>query len=128
MISFEMQSRQKGEVVRADNGKGEFGPVFQDHLKTMGIIFEPYPPYKHSLNSVSERGIYTIDCKIRSLLFDADLPPEFWDYTIEHTVYIKNRVSIAALPFRNITAITPYEALYGVEVNLKSIKAFSYSA
>ena len=77
---------------------------------------------------MSERGIYIIDYKIRSLLFNIDLPPEFWDYTIEHAVYIKNRVPTAALPFRNITAITPYEALYGVEVNLKSIKAFSYSA
>ena len=59
------------------------------------------------------------------MLFDADLPPEFWDYAVEHAVYIKNRVPTAALPFRNITAITPYEALYGVEVNLKLIKVFS---
>ena len=94
----------------------------------MGIIFEPYPPYKHSLNSISKRGIYIIDYKIRSLLFDADLPPEFWDYTIEYIVYIKNRVLIAALLFRNITVIPPYKALYRVEVNLKSIKAFGYLA
>ena len=77
---------------------------------------------------MSERGIYTIDYKIRSLLFDADLPPEFWDYTIEYIIYIKNRVLIVALLFRNITAITLYKVLYRVEVNLKSIKAFSYLA
>ena len=94
----------------------------------MGIIFKPYPPYKYSLNSVSERGIYTIDCKIRSLLFDTDLPPEFWDYIIEYIVYIKNRVLTVALLFRNITAIILYKVLYRVEVNLKSIKAFSYLA
>ena len=94
----------------------------------MGIIFELCPPYKYSLNCVSERGIYIIDCKIRSLLFDVDLLPEFWDYAIEYIVYIKNRVLIVALLFRNITAIIPYEALYGVEVNLKLIKVFSYLA
>ena len=74
---------------------------------------------------MSERGIYTIDCKIRSLLFNADLPLEFWDYIIEYIIYIKNRVPIAALLFRNITAIILYKALYGIEVNLKLIKAFS---
>ena len=94
----------------------------------MGIIFEPCPPYKHSLNSVSERGIYTIDYKIRSLLFNTDLPLEFWDYTIEYIVYIKNYVPTVALLFRNITIITPYETLYRIEVNLKLIKAFSYLA
>ena len=94
----------------------------------MGIIFKPCPPYKHSLNSVSERGIYTIDYKIRSLLFNTDLPPEFWDYTIEYIVYIKNYVPIAALLFRNIIVIILYKVLYKVEVNLKLIKAFSYSA
>ena len=62
------------------------------------------------------------------MLFNIDLPPEFWDYTIEYIIYIKNRVPIAALLFRNITAITLYEVLYRVEVNLKSIKAFSYLA
>ena len=62
------------------------------------------------------------------MLFNIDLPPEFWDYTIEYIIYIKNYVPIAALLFRNITIIIPYKVLYGVEVNLKSIKAFSYLA
>ena len=62
------------------------------------------------------------------MLFDINLPPEFWDYIIEYIVYIKNRVLIAALLFRNITAIIPYKALYRVEINLKLIKAFSYLA
>ena len=92
----------------------------------MGIIFEPCPLYKYLLNSVSERGIYTIDYKIRFLLFNVDLPLEFWDYIIKYIIYIKNRVLIAALLFRNITIIIPYKVFYGVEVNLKLIKAFGY--
>ena len=75
-----------------------------------------------------KRGIYTIDYKIKSLLFNANLLLEFWDYTIEYIVYIKNRVLIVALLFRNITIIILYKVLYGVEVNLKLTKVFSYLA
>ena len=77
---------------------------------------------------MSERGIYTINYKIRFLLFDVNLPLEFWDYIIEYIIYIKNRILIVALLFRNITIIILYKVLYGVEVNLKLIKAFSYLA
>ena len=64
--------RETGDLVveiRADNGKGEFGSSFQLRLKELGIHFEPCPPYKHSMNGVVERGIYTVDCKARSMLF-----------------------------------------------------------
>ena len=64
-------------TVRADNDKGEFGPEFVQRYNEDGIVFEPCPAYKHSMNGVSKRHIYTTDYKARSLLFDADLPLEF---------------------------------------------------
>ena len=64
-------------MVRADNGKGEFGPEFQSICNKDGIIFKPCPAYKHSMNGVSERHLYTTNYKARSLLFDADLPKDF---------------------------------------------------
>jgi hypothetical protein len=73
-------------TVRADNGKGEFGPKFQTICNKDGIIFEPYPAYKHSINGVSERHLYITNCKARSLLFNADLPKDFWCLAIEHVV------------------------------------------
>jgi hypothetical protein len=42
--------------------------------------------YKHSINGVSERHLYITDCKARSLLFDADLPKDFWCLAIKHVV------------------------------------------
>jgi hypothetical protein len=64
-------------AVRANIGRGEFGQAFQNHLKSRGTQFEPYPPFKHSMNGVSERAMYTIDCKARSMVHQAGLPPEF---------------------------------------------------
>ena len=64
-------------IVRADNSKGEFSPKFQSIYNKDSIIFEPYPAYKHSINGVSERHLYTTNCKVRLLLFNADLPKDF---------------------------------------------------
>ncbi|KAI0991099.1 hypothetical protein K3495_g17088, partial [Podosphaera aphanis] len=33
------------------------------------------------------------------MLFEAQLPHQFWDYAIEHSVWIRNRVPTSALPF-----------------------------
>ena len=64
-------------IVRANNGKGEFGPKFQTICNKDDIVFEPCPIYKHSINGVSERHLYTTNCKARSLLFNADLLKDF---------------------------------------------------
>src|SRR5277367_2883778 len=66
---IEIATGNKIAEVRADNGKGEFGAKFQDHLKAIGIHFELYLAYKHSMNGVVERAIYIVDCKARSMLF-----------------------------------------------------------
>ena len=64
-------------IVRADNDKGEFGLEFIWRYNEDSIVFEPCLIYKHFINKVSERHIYTTDYKARSLLFNADLLLEF---------------------------------------------------
>ena len=64
-------------IVRADNNKGEFGFKFQTIYNKDGIIFKPYPTYKHSINRVSERHLYTTNYKARSLLFNTNLLKDF---------------------------------------------------
>jgi hypothetical protein len=51
-------------MVKADNIKGEFGSKFQNKCKKDGIQFEPCPVYKHSLNGISKRAVYTTNYKI----------------------------------------------------------------
>lgn len=80
---------------------------FQNTLIAQGIKFEPCPPYKHAMNGVIERAIYTVDCKARSILFEGSLPGEFWCYAIDHAVYIKNRAPTSTLPFGDVTLNSP---------------------
>jgi len=128
---IERETADKVVTVRADNDKGEFGPEFVRRCNEDGMAFEPCPAYKHSMNGVSERHIYTTDCKARSLLFDADLPPEFWCLAIDHAIWVKNRVPTSALPFgegRLGTTKTPYDAYCDKVPNLQHLKAFGCAA
>ncbi|KAI0991012.1 hypothetical protein K3495_g17175, partial [Podosphaera aphanis] len=84
IATVELQSGNKVCFMRADNGRSEFGPALIDFLKERGTQFEPCPPYKHSMNGVAERAIGLLATYARSMLFEARLPHQFWDYAIEH--------------------------------------------
>lgn len=102
----ELQCGGKAWYFRADNGKSEFGTTFQEFLKKKGTQFEPCPPYKHSINGVAERAIGILATYARSRLFEAQLPEQFWDYAIEHAMWIRNRVPTSALPFGPDNCVT----------------------
>ena len=38
-----------------------------------GVQVEPCPAYKHSMNGVIKRAMYTVDCKIRLMIYQAKL-------------------------------------------------------
>lgn len=125
---IETSTGDKVAVVRSDNGKGEFGKRFQSMLLAKGIAFEPCPPYKQSMNGVSERYMDIIKTKMRSMQYAADLPMEFWDFACEHAVWIKNRVVTAALPFgldgKIAQSYTPYEAWNDRLPNFEKLRVF----
>ena len=68
---IQLESDAKVVFIRADNRKGEFGALFQEGLKELGVQFEPSPPYKHSLNGVVERAMGKLNATILSLLYQA---------------------------------------------------------
>ena len=73
---IEKETGNKVAIVRCDNGKGEFGQAFQDEMKKEGVQVEPYPIYKHSMNRVIKCAMYTIDCKIKLMIYQAKLPKD----------------------------------------------------
>jgi hypothetical protein len=127
MAMVELEMGNKIQFVRADNGKGEFSLAFQDELKAAGIQFEASPPYKHSMNGVVERAMQTVNKLARSMIYEAKVPVEMWDYAIEHAVYLKNRMPTAALPHgpnnnttknHNKWPVMPYKAYTGKKPDL----------
>ncbi|RAL64946.1 hypothetical protein DID88_001537 [Monilinia fructigena] len=123
---IEKEFNCKVAIIRADNGKGEFGTSFQTEIGKRGLIFEPSPPGKHSMNGVAEKKIQDISATARSLLSESGIKPSMWELTVKHAVHLKNRSPTKALPFGEAgtlsTSITPYEAIYPFkELKEKSI-------
>ena len=122
---------QKGQVVvywRTDNGKGEFGNAFMRWLQELGIQSEPSPPYKQSLNGVSEHWIYQLSKIVRSMLYDAKQPDSLWCYAVEHAARLKNRRPTKALPYQGVQGLTPLEAWEGAPASLSHYRVFGARA
>ncbi|RAL58001.1 hypothetical protein DID88_006630 [Monilinia fructigena] len=96
---IEKEFNCKVAIIRADNGKGEFGTSFQTEIGKRGLIFEPSPPGKHSMNGVAEKKIQDISATARSLLSESGIKPSMWELTVKHAVHLKNRSPTKALPF-----------------------------
>ena len=94
-----------------------------------GVQFEPSPAFKHSLNGVIKRAIGIITEIARTIMYQAKMPYQLWDYLVEHAVWIKNRLPTAALPFGNkdhfvSILVTPYAAYIGTLLDFKDLYTF----
>ncbi|RAL60079.1 hypothetical protein DID88_000705 [Monilinia fructigena] len=129
---IEREFNSKVAIIRADNGRGEFGSQFQLEISKKGLIFEPSPPGKHSMNGVAEKKIQDISATARSLLSESGIEPRMWELTTKHAVYLKNRSPTKSLPFGEAgmlsLAITPYEAMSGRQPDFKKLRIFGCKA
>lgn len=107
-----MVSTQFGRKVKrfhTDNG-GEYVNVpLSQFFKANGIIHDTTAPYSPQQNGIAERKGRTLFDMARTQLFDSGLPAKYWAESVNHAVYIRNRLTTSALPNR----ITPYQSLYG---------------
>jgi len=94
-----------------------------DTLKGLGIAIEQSMPHQHQQNGRAERAIRTIMEKAQCLCFTACLPQSWWEFCINHTVYLINRTPIARLEWQ-----TPMESLIKVKPDLSELCVFSCGA
>ncbi|ESZ89934.1 hypothetical protein SBOR_9680 [Sclerotinia borealis F-4128] len=74
--NIEKETGEKVTIICADNGRSEFGIVFQNELKKLGFQFESFPLGKHSMNRVAEKHIQDISARSRSLLNQVGMPED----------------------------------------------------
>jgi len=75
------QIDQWGEFINSD---------LMDTLKGLGIAIEQSMPHQHQQNGRAERAIRTIMEKAQCLRFTACLPQSWWEFCVNHTVYLIN--------------------------------------
>ncbi|KAJ9553498.1 hypothetical protein OSB04_017543, partial [Centaurea solstitialis] len=104
---------------QCDNGR-EFNnanllTLFQNH----GIRIRFSCPYTSQQNGKAERAIRTINNVMRTLLFQASLPPNFWAEALNMTVHILNLLPTTTLSFQS-----PCEKLYGTFPTFMQLRVF----
>nr|GEX79768.1 ribonuclease H-like domain-containing protein [Tanacetum cinerariifolium] len=104
---------------QCDHG-GEFNNhAFHKLFHDNGIQFRFYCPRTSQQNGKSESMIRTINNLIRTLLFQARLPPNYWTEALNMAVYLLN-----ILPSRAINNVIPFTRLFGAQPNYNVLRVF----
>lgn len=104
---------------QCDHG-GEFdNTLMQNLFSTNGIQIRFSCPKTSQQNGKSERMIRTINNFIRTLLFQAHLPPHFWVEALHMATYLLN-----ILPSTAIQNDTPYHKLFHKPPNYSLLRIF----
>ena len=107
----------------SDDGGEYIGKKYVDLLKSRGIVIYRTVPEQKSMNGRAERFNRTIDNKAEALRFQACLPPSWWEFCVNHAVYLYNRT-----PIRRVKWVTPIELTDKEIPDLSKLKIFGSGA
>ncbi|VDO17752.1 unnamed protein product, partial [Brugia timori] len=105
--------------IRTDNGTEYQTYEMKKLMVNEKIIFQHSEPGTPEHNGTSERFNDTLQQKIRSLIFDAGLPKQFWNYALGFAVHAYNRT-----PHKSIDFKTPYEIMFSRKPNIQYLRRF----
>jgi hypothetical protein len=115
----ENQNNKRIKIWATDNGKEFINKRILELTTKKGIIHQKSAPYTKEQNGFIERINQTLFIKIRSLLYTANLPFEFWGDAAQYATYLYNRTPHSALNFK-----TPYETKNKEKPNIENIRTF----
>ncbi|VFQ80258.1 unnamed protein product, partial [Cuscuta campestris] len=102
-----------------DNGTEYRNTPLATFFESLGILFRFSCPYTSQQNGRAERTIRTLNNTIRTLLFQANLPPEFWVEALHMATHLFN-----ILPTTTLNNRTPHEALYRTPPSYTHLRVF----
>ncbi|GKA53712.1 ribonuclease H-like domain-containing protein [Tanacetum coccineum] len=113
------QFNREIKAFQCDHG-GEFdNNTLHELFATNGIQFRFSCPRTSQQNGKSERMIRTINNVVRSLLFQARLPPEYWVEALLTAAYLLN-----ILPSTSINNDIPYTKLFNKPTSYNHLRTF----
>ena len=104
------------KMIRTDNGV-EF--AMSNFYASKGIIHQKSCIETPQQNGIVERKHQHILNVTRALLFQANLPPIFWEFAVNHVVFLIN-----VIPTPLLNNITPHEKLFGKPYDISFLKVF----
>jgi hypothetical protein len=113
---IETQHNAKVKIIRSDNGVEFTMPTF---YSSKGIIHQTSCVESPEQNGRVERKHRDILNIRRALLFQANLPKNFWFFAVQHATYLLNR-----LPNVVLGNMSPYELMHKTIPSLENLKVF----
>lgn len=132
-LQVERQTGEKIIATRTDNA-GELIKVLSSWKVKDGVKHQLTATYTSSQNGPAERAIQTSETDARAMLKDADLPVEFWCYTIEADTYVRNRRSDGPEIIEEVDGVkivkrlSPEAAWTGQPQSIDHLRAFGCKA
>lgn len=122
VLYLETQCGQKLRTVRSDNGSEYINAELQDYFKSRGVEHQTTVPYTPQQNGAAERLNRTLMEKVRTMLADADQPPQLWAEAVATANYLRVRSPAAGKDK------TPWELFFGRRPNVSSLRVFGSTA
>jgi hypothetical protein len=104
------------KIIRSDNGP-EF--LMHDYYSSLGILHQTSCVETPQQNGRVERKHQHLLNIARALLFQSNLPKQFWCYAVLHATYIINRTATPVLKGKS-----PYEMIFNTLPDLNTLKVF----
>ena len=105
--------------VECDNGREFDNSMSRTFFLSHGVALRMSCPYTSQQNGKAERSIRTMNNILRSLLFQASLPPVYWVEALHTATYLVNR-----LPTKTLASATPFYHLYSTPPSYEHLKVF----
>jgi histone deacetylase 1/2 len=107
------------KAIQCDNGREFDNSISRSFFLTKGIHLRMSCPYTSSQNGRAERMIRTINNAVRSLLFQASMPPSYWVEALHVATHVLN-----ILPTKTLHSSTPHSVLFGVQPQYDHLRVF----
>jgi hypothetical protein len=122
---FAYVSTQFGVTIKSiqcDNGREFDNSSSRTFFATHGVILRMSCPHTSPQNGKAERIIRTTNNILRSLLFQASMPPSYWVEALHTATYLLNRH-----PTKTLASATPFLALFKTQPSYDHLRVFGCS-
>jgi hypothetical protein len=105
--------------VQCDNGREFDNSSSRTFFATHGVTLRMSCPHTSPQNGKAERIIRTTNNILRSLLFQASMPPSYWVEALHTATYLFNRH-----PTKTLASTTPFFALFKLQPSYDHLRVF----
>ncbi|MGG7011633.1 UNVERIFIED_CONTAM: DDE-type integrase/transposase/recombinase, partial [Limosilactobacillus fermentum] len=107
------------KTVQCDNGTEYRNSPLKNIFDSLGILFRYSCPHTSQQNGRAERTLRTLNNTVRTLLFQAQLSPEFWVEALHMAAHLFN-----IIPTTTLNTAIPHTILYRTPPDYSHLRVF----